>query len=304
MSAPVRVGLVGCGRLAERGYLPALARTTSTSLVAVADLDPGRCEAVAPGVPAYTSTADLLAAADVELVVLAHAAAAHVTDAELAVSAGAGVLVEKPPARTAAAAAPLLDLAPRCWMGLNRRFEPAVAELRAALDSAPPATLELEMSILPASWDAVAGSEDALLDLGPHLVDLALWLAGPARAVRVLVLDEGEAAFEIDHGHTRSTVRVSHRRGWRESVVARDGAGDTIARLERGGFVGRAAGTLRRRGESPLVASLAAQLEAAATAARGAAADPRLATAAEGLALMRVLDAVRAASRPATGVSS
>lgn len=303
MSAPVRVGLVGCGRLAERGYLPAIARTPAISLVAVVDRDPDRCAALAAGVRAFASTEDMLAAADVELVVLAHAAAAHVTDAQLAAAAGVVALVEKPPARTAAEATSLSLLEPPAWIALNRRFEPAVEGLRTRLKADPPATLELEMSILPEAWGAVDGSEDVLLDLGPHLVDLALWLAGPARAVRVLVLDEGEAAFELDHGRTRSTVRVSHRRAWRERVAARNAGGGMIARLDRGGLVGRATSALRLRGESPLVASLAAQLEAAAAAVRGAAADARLATAAEGLAVMEVLDAVRAAGRPTASAS-
>ena len=40
--APVRIGLVGCGRLAELGYIPALARVHGAQLVAVADPDPIR----------------------------------------------------------------------------------------------------------------------------------------------------------------------------------------------------------------------------------------------------------------------
>ena len=41
-SHPVRIGLVGCGRLAELGYIPALARVQGAELVAVADPDPIR----------------------------------------------------------------------------------------------------------------------------------------------------------------------------------------------------------------------------------------------------------------------
>ncbi len=303
MSATVRVGLVGCGRLAERGYLPAIARTPAISLVAVADCDPDRCAALAPGVPAFASTADMLARADVELVVLAHAAAAHVSDAQLVAAAGVVALVEKPPARTAVEAASLLSVEPPAWIALNRRFEPAVLGLRTTLAADPPATLELEMSILPEAWGAVDGFEDVLLDLGPHLVDLALWLAGPARAVRVLVVDQGEAAFELDHGRTRSIVRISHRRAWRERVAARNAGGGTIARVEHGGLTRRVAAKLRLGGDSPLVASLAAQLEAAAAAVHGGAVDARLATAAEGLAVMEVLDTVRRAGRPTASAS-
>ena len=178
MTSPVRVGLVGCGRLAERGYLPAFARARGVSLVAVADLDLDRCAAIAPGCPRSPRRAELLAGADVELVILAHAASAHAPDASLAASAGVAALVEKPPSSTASEAETLVGLEPPAWMAFNRRFERELTGMRSLADAAPPATLELEMSIRPADWGARDGSEDVLLDLGPHVVDLALWLAG------------------------------------------------------------------------------------------------------------------------------
>lgn len=296
MTRPVRVGLVGCGRLAERGYVPALAQTDAVSLAAVADLDAARCESIAPGVPAYAAVGDLLAVAEVELLVLAHAASAHVADACAAAAAGVASLVEKPPARTAAEAKPLIGLEPAAWMGFNRRFEPAIATMRTQLAAAPPAALELELSVLPSAWAAFGGSEDVLLDLGPHVVDLALWLTGRgALGVRVQRVTERDAAFDLDLGDTRASVRVSHGHAWREVVVARDGRGRAVARLERGGLARRVAARVRTGRSGPLVGSLAAQLAAAATAVRGGPVDSRLASAAEGVLVLTVLDAVAAA---------
>jgi predicted dehydrogenase len=293
---PVRVGLVGCGRLAERGYLPALAQTDTVVLAAVADLDAARCEALAPGVPAYTSARDLVAVTDVELLVLAHAASAHVADACAAAAAGVASLVEKPPALTATEAEPLVGLEPPAWMGFNRRFEPAIATMRTQLAAASPAALELELSILPSAWAAFGGSAGVLLDLGPHLVDLALWLTGrdPLR-LRVQRATARDAAFDLDLGDIRASVRVSHGGAWRERIVARDARGRTVARVERGGFVRRLASRVRAGGPGPLVGSLAAQLAAAAAAVRGGPVDSRLASAAEGIAVLAVLDAVAAA---------
>ena len=77
----LRVGLVGCGRLAERGYVPALKLAQGITLAALADPVLSRCDTVAPGVPAYTSAAALLAAAEVDAVVLATPAAAHLAEA-------------------------------------------------------------------------------------------------------------------------------------------------------------------------------------------------------------------------------
>ncbi len=226
MTAPVRVGLVGCGRLAECGYIPAFAQTDAVSLEAVADLDPARCESLAPGVPAYVTVGDLLADADVELLVLAHAVESHVVDACAASAAGVTSLVEKPPARTAAEAEPLVGLEPAAWVGFNRRFEPAITTMRAQFTTAPPTVLELELSVLPSAWGALDGSEAALLDLGPHVVDLALWLTGcsPVR-LRARQAAAGDAAFELDLGDVYASVRVSHERAWCERVVARDARG-------------------------------------------------------------------------------
>jgi predicted dehydrogenase len=296
VTRPVRVGLVGCGRLAERGYLPALAQTGSVSLVAVADLDLARCEALAPGVPAHATADDLLASADVELLVLAHAASAHVADACAAADAGVACLVEKPPARAAEEARRLVGLEPAAWVGFNRRFEPSIATMRAQLAAAPPAALELELSILPSAWAAFDGSESSLLDLGPHLVDLALWLTGrePSR-VRVQQVTEHDSVFSLDLGDMDASVRVSHRNAWHERVVARDARGRAVARFERGGLARRLAARARSGRPGPLVDSLAEQLAAVATAVRGGPVDSRLAGAAEGVAVLAVLDAVAAA---------
>ena len=61
MTEPVRLGLIGCGRIAERGYLPALRRARGVVLTAVADSVHGRAETLAPDQPAFTDV-DALAA--------------------------------------------------------------------------------------------------------------------------------------------------------------------------------------------------------------------------------------------------
>lgn len=296
MTDPVRVGLVGCGRLAERGYLPALARLDIVSLVAVADSDRTRREAIAPRLAAFATASELLAAADVELLVLAHGAVAHVADARAAAEAGVTSLVEKPPALTAEEATSLVGLEPSAWVGFNRRFEPAMTAMRLQLEAAPPAALELELSILPSAWDAFGGSESALLDLGPHVVDLALWLTGcaPLR-VRVRHVSERGASFDLDVGDAIARLRISHAHGWHERVVARDAAGRVTARVDRGGLLRRLAARARPSSSGPLVDSLAEQLGSVAMVVRGAAPDPRLARAADAVAVMTVLDAVAAA---------
>jgi predicted dehydrogenase len=298
MTRPVRAGLVGCGRLAERGYLPAFARATDIELVAVADVDPGRRRSLAPGLPAFSGLAGLVDGVEVDLVVLAHPAAHHVEDACHAAAAGVASLIEKPPALSAAEAEPLLALEPPAWMGFNRRFELATAAARTTLVRDPPAAVELEMSILPQAWGALDGSEGVLLDLGPHLVDLASWLTGrEAVRVRVASATAAEADFELDLGGPLAHVRISHGRAWHERARAQAGDGPWVTLLERGGRARRLVSRLWPGGSGPLVDSLAAQLTAVARAVRGEP-DARLAGAADGVAMLRVLDAVAGARGP------
>ena len=148
----LRVGLVGCGRLAERGYVPALKLAQGITLAALADPVLSRCDTVAPGVPAYTSAAALLAAAEVDAVVLATPAAAHVADATLAAEAGVPALVEKPPASDLAEAQALARLDPAPRIGFNRRFEPWLHALRERLRRDSALEIALEMQYAADSW--------------------------------------------------------------------------------------------------------------------------------------------------------
>ena len=67
----MRVGLVGCGRIAERGYVPAFSRADGVELAAVVDLQSERCRTVAPGVAAFADVSELVASGEVDAVVVA-----------------------------------------------------------------------------------------------------------------------------------------------------------------------------------------------------------------------------------------
>jgi predicted dehydrogenase len=286
----VRAGLVGCGRLAELGYLPAFALARGIDLVAVAEPDPGR-RALA-GVAGYASTADLLASERLDALVLASPAAAHVADARLAAAAGVATLVEKPPAPDAAGAESLTRLEPTPWIGFNRRFEPALQALRGRVPASGTLSLDLRLRVRPSSWRPYVVVDDVLLDLGPHLVDLALWLSGERIAgVRGrLGARDAHLSLELADGRGRAEIRCARGRSYAERIEI---AG--VGRYRAGGASG-----LLRRGRHPLVESLARQLEAFARAARGRD-ELDLATAADGLAVMAVLDEARARQTRSAG---
>ncbi|HEX5367457.1 MAG TPA: Gfo/Idh/MocA family oxidoreductase [Acidimicrobiales bacterium] len=298
--APVELGLVGCGRLAELGYLPALALVPQVRLVAVADPDPDRRAAVAAageGVATFPDAAALLAGATVDGLVVATPAAAHVDVAEAAASAGVLALVEKPPAPDAAGAARLATLAPAPVVGFNRRFDPGAAAVRAAVPGRGDVDLRATIAYRRRGWAAHTVADDALADLGPHLVDWARWITGSeVVAVACPELRPQRAMLELTLGRGRARLRAATDRPHRELVELGVG-GRLVARHRLGGPVAAVRGVVGRTGPTALVATLARQLEAFAAACRGGA-PPRapLGTAGDGHAAMLVLGAARASA--------
>jgi predicted dehydrogenase len=299
MGEDLRIGLVGAGRLGEQGYVPALAAAAGVRLAAVAEPDPIRRRRVAAGVPGFASAHELIAAGGVDAVVLASPAPAHLVDARLAVDAGLPVLVEKPPAPDLAGAEELARLQPAPRVGFNRRFDEGVAALRAAVPRDAEVGVFLEISYRRGGWAAHTVRDDALTDLGPHLVDMARWLTGAdVTDVRRAVVRPERAEFDLVLGVARARIRCATDRPHRERIEVRHRGGGLVGRLVRGGLVAALRGRIGPSGPHPLVASLTAQLEAFARTVRGEA-EPTLGTAADGVAVMAALEAARAAAQRA-----
>lgn len=300
----MRLGLVGCGRIAELGYLPALARVPDLELAAVADRDAGRRERLGrlAGARSHESLAGLLDGGAVDALVLATPAAAHLPDARLAAAHGVPTLVEKPPAPDARSAAALARLRPTPWIGFNRRFDPGVVRMRAALAGARPAELHLDLRYRRTSWRSHEAADDALLDLSPHLIDLARRLSrSPVLAVRCRAARPSRAELELELERGRAELVCASDRPWLERFEARDDRGRVLARHRRGGLGSLAGHALSRlrpgamRDTSsghPLVESLTGELGSFAHSVRGEPA-PDLATAEDGAAAIAVVDAAR-----------
>lgn len=288
----ISLGLVGCGRLAAHGYLPAFQRASGVRLVAVADIEPTRCATLAPDLPAFESARDLVAAGGLDGVVIATPTRAHATDARAVAEAGLPALVEKPPGLDAVDAAGLAALHPAPRVGFNRRFEPDLARLRETCNGRD-LDLSLRMQYRRRAWAPHDMRDDALLDLAPHLVDLARWLIGDdAVRVRARSLSRQRAVFEIEFARHRATVECASDRVFAERVEVRDARRRAVAQYRVGGLARAILDRLQPPTETRLVTTLARQLEAFGRDIRGEDGAP-LATAADGLATMCVLDAVR-----------
>jgi predicted dehydrogenase len=297
----LKVGLVGCGRLAERGWIPALrmaAAAGTAQIVAIAEPDAGRRESAAraaglDGDGTFADWRELIAAGSADALVLALGGRAQVEPATAATAAGLAVLVEKPPGGDLAGATALARLHPAPLVGFSRRFDVAWRALRAAAShAAPPHALDLQLAYRRSVWGAHVVHDDALSDLGSHVADLAGWIAGArvARA-RCSVLESEAAAgeLELDGGRGNARFAVALTRPYAE--LGRLAGSSTSVR--RGGWWRNALGRL---GAGPDAAALARSLHAelAAFARRVAGDDGEdVATASDGVRCHAVLHALR-----------
>lgn len=285
---PLKVGLVGCGRLAERGWIPALrmAEAAGTALlVAVAEPDPSRRAAAAQAASVESSFADwreLIASGCADAVVLAIGGREQLEPARAATAAGLAVLVEKPPGGDREGAGALARLRPPPAVGFSRRFDPAWRALRDAARA--PSALELRLAYRRSGWGAHVVRDDALSDLGSHVADLAAWIGGGpvvrARCTR-LEPETAEGELELDGGSARFAVAT-------DRPYSELGRLDGAARVRRGGWWRNALG---RFGAGPDAAALPRSL--AAELAAFAAGDRDVAGAADGVRCHAVLDALR-----------
>jgi predicted dehydrogenase len=292
----VRLGIVGCGRQAQRGLVPAARRAAGIELAAVADTEPARCAAAAPGVPAFCSVDELLDAG-VDAIVIATPTKEHLAVARRVADARLPALVEKPPAPDLDGATELCSLPAPVWIGFNRRFDPALEGLRERLAQQSGVELELRLQFPNWLWRPHLPHDDAVLDLGSHLVDLARWLLGAeVQRVRAPLLRAARASLQLDLGRGRATIECASNRFWREAVEVRAGHGWPPERQRRGGLVDLVLGRLRLRPrDEGFVTSLTRQLEALGVALGGGSA-PHLATARDGVAAVASVEAARASA--------
>jgi D-galactose 1-dehydrogenase len=131
--SPIRLAIVGLGKIARDQHVPAVAATAGIELKAIASRN-----ASLDGMAHYATLEELLASApEIEAVALCTPPQQRRSQAMAALAAGKHVLLEKPPGATVSEIAPLLARARANGRTLfatwHSRFAPAVAPARAFL---------------------------------------------------------------------------------------------------------------------------------------------------------------------------
>jgi predicted dehydrogenase len=180
----LRVGLIGCGRIAQQAHLPNLRRLPSVELVAFADPQAERrreAALFAPEAVAFASYEELLET-DVEAVVICLPNTLHATASIAALERGKHVYLEKPLATSSDEALAVIKAWQRAgvvgMMGFNYRFNKLYASVRDCVRSGvlgKPLFARSVFSTAPKDlpeWKMSGQSGGVLFDLASHHLDL------------------------------------------------------------------------------------------------------------------------------------
>jgi predicted dehydrogenase len=157
---PLKLGIVGCGRVTETRHLPALQHTKSAEVVALADISQERLNRVANLFHVkdrYTRYQQLLDDASIDAVAVCVPAHSHIEVSVAALDAGKHVFVEKPLALGLDETERLLELArkssSKVMVGFNLRWHRLVCKAREMIQQGALGPLELIRTVLTSYQD-------------------------------------------------------------------------------------------------------------------------------------------------------
>lgn len=206
----IRVGIVGCGSIAEIAHLPAIAGNEFAKLVAVCDIDEERVEEVARKWKVESWFTDYHSMFDKErldAVVIATPNNYHRNQVIAAAQRGIHILVEKPMAVTNREAWDMVNAAKanhvKLMVGCDRRFWVHNEWAKDLVEKGVIGRVLMSRACLHEHWsnyqdhvartgfrlDARITGGAAINDTGAHAIDLLVWLNG-SRVKRVVGVAE------------------------------------------------------------------------------------------------------------------
>jgi UDP-N-acetylglucosamine 3-dehydrogenase len=208
-----RLGLIGCGTVARRTHLPAIAKLDDVTVVGCASrsFESARAASLeAPGSIVFEDWRELITF-DIDAVVICSPNGAHAEQAIAAAQAGKHVLVEKPIARTVDEADAMVSAAEEAGVVLhvtqNLRYLAPIVAARGVVASGALGQISGLRSAFghggPQHWapdatwfrDKESSGGGALVDLGIHIIDLVNYVTGLA-ADEVTALTTGDGQVE------------------------------------------------------------------------------------------------------------
>ncbi|HEY7032126.1 MAG TPA: Gfo/Idh/MocA family oxidoreductase [Thermomicrobiales bacterium] len=263
----LRVGVLGCGQIAQAAHFEACRRARNAELYAICDVAEDllrRMAIVHEPAMAYRDYDQMLADPRVDAVVVAIADQFHVAAARRAIEAGKHVLVEKPLGVSVEEVEGLRSLVHDAGVvlqvGTMKRFDPGIAFARRFVEEEMGELLALKVwycdsthrytmtgnlqPLIVTSTQARRPEGDPkadrrryyLLGHGSHLVDLARFLGGEIASVRATLVEKfGAYCWFVEVGYASGAVghldlTIAVRMDWHEGFQIYGEHGSVLGR--------------------------------------------------------------------------
>lgn len=190
----LRIGIIGCGGIADGKHLPAITKIKEAEIVAFCDIVKSRAEKAAAkygtnDAKVYVDYQELLADKSIDVVHVLTPNNLHAPMTVAALQAGKHVMCEKPMAKTVEGAQAMLEAAEKSGklltIGYQNRFREDARYLYEACRRGELGDIyfakahALRRAAVP-TWgvflDAEAQGGGPLIDIGTHALDLTLWM--------------------------------------------------------------------------------------------------------------------------------
>lgn len=212
-----KIGIIGCGKIAQKRHIPEYADNPNAELVGFFDLNLPRAEALAAkhAGKAYGSYQELLADKEIDAVSVCTANNSHAEITIAALKAGKHVLCEKPMATKLADCEAMVETAKAegkfLMIGQNQRLAKAhvkakeliadgligeVVSFRTTFGHGGPETWSIDPGLNTWFFDKSKAVMGAMADLGIHKTDLIHFLTGQTiveTTARLYTLDKRDA---------------------------------------------------------------------------------------------------------------
>ncbi len=194
MSKVYRIGIIGCGGIANGKHLPSLSKLKNVQLVAFCDIVVERAEEAAKKYGSteanvYADYTELLQDTSIDIV---HVLTPNISHAEISIAAleaGKHVMCEKPMAKSAAEAKSMVEAAKRTGkkltIGYNNRFREDSLYLKKLCEAGELGSIyfakahAIRRRAVP-TWGVFLDEDKQgggpLIDIGTHALDLTLWM--------------------------------------------------------------------------------------------------------------------------------
>ena len=189
----VRIGIIGCGGIANAKHMPSLKKLPQVEMVAFCDLIEERARKAAAdygveGAAVYTDYKELLARKDIDVVHVLTPNKQHSFITVDALESGKHVMCEKPMAINSAEAKKMLDAAKRTGkkltIGYQNRFRQECMYLKKLIEAGDLGDIYFARAMavrrrgVP-TWGVFLDAENQgggpLIDIGTHALDMTLW---------------------------------------------------------------------------------------------------------------------------------